>query len=153
MNKLYVASYLLLLSIFSLSHSEAQSIDCTYPIIFIHGFTGSQESFDGVYTDPNFVACYGDLTDTYHAVLNATSSSNIWGADGLQGTSDDDVLLSFNNETNDLAPGCVYTINFNNYWNEDEANPEIDINGCSSPGAFESDSNESAILKGGYALG
>jgi pimeloyl-ACP methyl ester carboxylesterase len=152
MNKAYPTYLLLILFVLATSRVVAQSIDCAYPIIFIHGFTGNQESFEGVYTNSNFVACYGDLTDTYNAVLNATNESNIWGADGLQGTSDDDVLITFDNETNDLAPGCVYAINFNNYWNENEANPEIDVNGCSSPGAFESDSNESAIMKGGYAL-
>lgn len=152
MTKIYFISFFLPLFIFTTNHSKAQSIDCAYPIIFLHGLTGNQESFDGVYTNSNFVACFGGLTDTYNAVLNATSETNIWGADDLPGTSDDDALLSFNNETNNLAPGCVYAINFNNYWNEDEANPQIETNGCSSPGLFESDSNESAIMKGGYAL-
>ena len=143
---------LLILSLFSPRQSLTQSIDCAYPIIFIHGFTGSEESFQDVYNDPSFVACYGGLTDIYHAVLNANDQSNIWGDDGQEGTSDDDVLLTFTNETNDLAPGCVYAVNFNNYWNEDENNPEIITNGCDSPGFSESDSNESAIRKGGYAL-
>ena len=153
MNKTCFTIYFTILSFLIPYHSQAQVIDCAYPIIFIHGFTGNQESFDNVYTNANFVACYGDLADTYHAVLNATSETDIWGADGISGTNDDDVLLSFNNETNDLASGCIYAINFNNFWNEDEGDPMIEVNGCDSPGLFESDSNESAILKGGYALG
>ncbi len=150
----YCLTVVILIILFSpFYEAKAQNIDCAYPILFLHGYTGNQESFEDVYTDANFVACFGDLSDTYHAVLNATSNTNIWGADGESGTSDDDVLISFDNETNELASGCIYAMNFNNFWNENESNPEIDINGCSSPGLFESDSNESAITKGGYALG
>ena len=127
--------------------------DCVYPIIFLHGFTGSADTYSGTITDPDFEAVWGARADIFHAVLNANTDSDIWGSDGVPGNSDDDVLVSFNNLTNDLAAGCIYSINFQNFWNEDENNPEILIDNCSSPSFFDNDSNESAIQKQGYALG
>ncbi len=133
--------------------SNSQNCDCPYPIIFLHGYTGSASTFDGSYNDSNFQGIWGGQTDIFHAVLNANTGTNIWGDDGVAGTTDDDVLVFFNNESNTLAPGCVYSMNFQNYWNEDESNPQIIINGCGSPSLLDNDSNESAIYKQGYALG
>ncbi len=138
---------------FLASKVTAQSCDCPYPIIFLHGFTGNAESYIGTYNDANFQNIWGPQSDVFHAVLNAQSSSNIWGPDGIPGNSDDDVLVSFNNLSNTMNPGCVYSINFQNFWNEDINNPMIDINSCESVSGVESDSNESAIYKQGYALG
>ncbi len=132
---------------------KSQSCDCPYPIIFLHGFTGNHTSYSGTYSDADFISVWGGQTDIFHAVMNAQESTNIWGDDGTPFTSDDDVLLSFNNESNVLIPGCVYSINFENYWNEDEANPMINTNVCGSPTASSSNSNESAIYKAGFALG
>ena len=143
--------------------AAAQAGDCVYPVIFIHGWTGSQDSFASVYGDPAFAGLWGALDGgandhVYHAVLNATTNTDINGPDGILGTSDDDVLVSFVEDqfgqpVNDLQPGCVYAINFENFWNEDPNNPVLDRNGGDSPGFTESDSNEAAILKQGYALG
>ncbi|MCB0704591.1 MAG: T9SS type A sorting domain-containing protein [Saprospiraceae bacterium] len=150
MKHLYI---LLFLSLFLNFQAKAQTMDCAYPIIFLHGWTGNETSFAAVYNDPQFAAIWGPLTDVFHAVVNATDDTHIFGADHIQGTNDDDVLVQFVNETNTLNPGCVYAINLQNFWNENAAVPILDLHGCDSPGLFESDSNESAILKQGYALG
>ncbi|MFK8102846.1 MAG: alpha/beta fold hydrolase [Saprospiraceae bacterium] len=140
-------------SSFSLNTSFAQTCDCAYPIIFMHGYTGNQGTFSGLIDDTRFKNIWGARADIFHAVLNATTSTDIWGVDGIKGTSDDDVLVQFVNETNDLAPGCVYSINFENFWNENASNPLLEVNGGDSPGFTESDSNESSTYKQGYALG
>ncbi len=132
---------------------HSQSCECPYPIIFIHGYTGSQDTYSGTIEDADFENIWGVRADIFHAVLNAQESSNIWGDDDIEGTSDDDVLYLFDNEDNVLESGCIYSINFENWWNEDENNPEIEQNTCSAPSAFSSNSNESAIYKQGYALG
>ncbi len=136
-----------------LNTSNYAQCDCVYPIIFVHGFTGSADTYSGTIMDPSFENVWGSRADIFHAVLNATTDSDIWGDDGIPGNADDDVLVSFDNLSNDLNPGCIYSINFQNFWNENAANPEILINDCSSPSFFDSDSNESAIEKQGYALG
>ena len=66
------------------------------------------------------------------------------------------MLLSFSNETNTLAPGCIYAYNLENFWNENPADPQLDQNSGDSPGgifASESDSNEEAAYKQGYVVG
>lgn len=131
----------------------SQAGDCPYPIIFLHGWTGSESSFGNVYNNHDFENVWGGLADVFHAVVNAQEGTYIWGNDGTPYTNDDDVLVSFVNETNDLAPGCLYAINLDNYWNENTANPQIYIHDGGSPSFWASDSNESAIYKQGYALG
>ncbi len=127
--------------------------DCVYPVIFLHGWTGSELSWQNIYNDPDFISVWGNLTDVFQAVVNATEETHIWGADQVEGTGDDDVLVQFVNEDNNLQAGCVYAINFQNFWNEDPNNAQLIVHGCDSPSPFDSDSNESAILKQGYALG
>ena len=144
---------LFLLLVGNISSIRSQTIDCAYPMIFLHGWTGNETSWIDVYTDPDFTAIWGSLSDVYHAVANATTSSHIWGADGVPGTSDDDVLVQFVNESNTLAPGCLYAINLENFWNEDPNNPVLEQNSGDTPSFTESDSNEAAILKLGFILG
>ena len=130
--------------------------DCPYPILFLHGYVGSQESWEPFTAEPDVAAIWGPRADVFHAVLNAyENEERIAGPDGTIGTPDDDVLVQFVNESNVLAPGCVYANNFENWWNENPARPEIEVNGGGSPGgifASESDSNEESIVKQGYAL-
>ena len=132
---------------------QGQACDCPYPIIFLHGYTGNQSSYVGTYDDANFKAIWGNHSDIFNAVLNANTQTNIWGNDGIPENGDDDVLVFFGNEPNIMVPGCVYSINFENYWNEDPNNPQILVNDGSSPSLISSDSNESSIYKQGYALG
>lgn len=137
----------------SINSIKAQAQDCPYPIIFLHGWLGSDIAFQLIHEDPDFQNIWGNLDDAYHAVLNATTESNIWGVDGIPNTPDDDVLVTFDNETNVLASGCIYTINFENYWNEDPLHPAILYNSGDTPSSFDSDSNEASILKQGYVVG
>ena len=127
--------------------------ECPYPIIFVHGWNSSGSAFSSVYTDSDFTSIWGPIADTFHAVLNANSQSRISGADGILGNADDDVLVSFTNENNVMSPGCVYAINFQNFWNEDQSNPVLFKNNGNSPSFFDSDGNESSGHKQGYALG
>ncbi len=131
--------------------------DCPYPILFLHGYTGSQESWEPFTGEPAVAALWGPRADVFHAVLNAyENEERIAGPDGLLDTPDDDVLIQFVNEDNVLAPGCLYADNFENFWNEDPSNALIEINSGDSPGGFfasESDSNEEAAWKQGYVLG
>ncbi len=131
--------------------------ECPYPIIFMHGYTGSQFSWEPFANHLDVNAIWGPWADTYHAVLNAyENEERIAGPDGILNTNDDDVMVSFSNETNTLAPGCIYTYNFENFWNENPGDPQINIQSGDSPGgtfASESDSNEEAAFKQGYVLG
>ena len=146
--------FLLLTCLLILSKNlYTQPSDCPYPIIFLHGWTGNENSFSAVYNHDAFENIWGPRSDVFHAVINATTQTHIWGNDGIKGTTDDDVLVEFNNLSNDLAPGCIYAINFDNFWNENQGNPQIEIHNGDSPSSSTSDSNESAILKQGYALG
>jgi hypothetical protein len=127
-----------------------QAGDCPYPVIFIHGWNGNGTSWAGTYNNTSFKGIWGAKADDFHAVLNAYPSSNMFGANNIAWDLDDDVKTQFVNETNVLAPGCVYAINFDNYWNESSSNPQIIYNG-SSP-LLESDSNESSTRKQGYGV-
>jgi len=140
----------LLLCCFSLALAQAQTGDCPYPILFHHGWTGNETTFQGTWDDAEFKDIWGGMTDVFYAMNNATFDTDINGADGILGTSDDDVLVQFVNETNDLLPGCLYAINLDNSWNEDASNPILYPNDGSAIGFSESDSNESAIRKMGY---
>ena len=138
--------------------ASAPAGDCPYPVLFLHGYTGSQRSWDPfLVTEPDVAGLWGPRADVFHAVLNAyENEERIAGPDGVLDTPDDDVLIHFANEDNTMAPGCLYAINFENWWNEDPANPLLEVNGGGSPGglfASESDSNEEAAMKQGYAVG
>ena len=107
--------------------ANSQSCDCPYPIIFLHGFTGDDTSFSGTIDDTNFKNIFGNRADVFHAVLNANmSSTNIWGNDGVEGGGDDDVRFWFTNETNDLAAGCIYSANYDHWWNQNPGNPMME---------------------------
>ncbi|KAA3631845.1 MAG: T9SS C-terminal target domain-containing protein [Bacteroidetes bacterium] len=152
MKKLLLLVFLLTL-LFPAQKSFGQAGDCPYPVIFLHGWTGSESSFSAVYNNNDFANIWGGLADVFHAVVNAQEGTYIWGSDGIPYTNDDDVLVTFTNETNDLTPGCLYAINLDNYWNENTTTPQIYIHDGGSPTFWASDSNESAIYKQGYALG
>jgi len=124
--------------------------DCAYPILFIHGWTGDYTSWDPLYTDADFMSAWGGLSDRYDAVLNATTQSNAYGADGTPLNADDDALFQFVNQPNDLLPGCIYAIDFDWFWNLDQTNPLLNLN---NPPSGESDSNSSSIEKQGWAVG
>lgn len=162
--KKQILSLLLILlgTSWSLTPIQAQqACDCPYPMLFLHGFIGSQDNWTNSFADPDFTGIWGPATDTFFAVVNANTGTNIAGADGILGNNDDDVLVQFVNETNDLAPGCMYLSDWENFWNEDINNPVVGKNSgdpidqCADPSGFfgsDSDSNESAFFKQAYAF-
>ncbi len=163
MNKFLILSFLFLLAI---PKVYAQTGDCPYPVIFLHGWISDDTFWEGTSKNADFNGVWGNYTETFHAVVNATDThtrgalniitsrnDDINGPDGMfdgNGT-DDDVQWVFPNEDNILAPGCIYAMNFNN---------RIDGSGnvvnypllSSAPCSDCSDSNESAVYKQGYAL-
>ncbi len=175
-----IVSLYSLITIIGIGRSSSQSsppdiCDCVYPIIFVHGWTGGAYSWEGVYADDDFVKIWGPLEvadknnlypdhhrgHVYHANLNATPQTNIRGKDNRWDThgpySDDDVILhhQFTN-TQPLKKGCLYVINFNTSWNQNPETPAVIIHNdaLETPKDGEdSDSNESALYKQGYALG
>ena len=78
-----------------------QAPDCPYPILFAHGFTGSQFSWDDFYADARITALWGS-TEVFHAVLNATTNTHIWGADQTQNAADS--LLSESKKLGESPP-------------------------------------------------
>jgi len=136
-----------------------------YPIIFVHGLNSSNDGWEETISalDDYFGSDFLDLESdepehVFHAVLNAYEDmTNVAGPDStLNGNmgSDDDVQFVFANEYNTLAPGSLYAINFENFWSVDSLT--IDYHNNGTPDIYlwenESDSNESAICKQGYAL-
>ena len=132
---------------------------CPYPVLFLHGFLDSNQRWGLTFNRPQFQGLWGTIADTFHVVLNAQSSTHIGGSNGVLGdngpgmANDDDVLTWFTNEDNVLRPGCVYAINFDAFWNENPSNPVLDPYVIDGIFSGESDGNESAIHKQGYALG
>ncbi len=149
-------------TLFNSTTQAQQDCDCPYPILFLHGYINGVEAWDGTYDDPDFVQIWGGIADTFFAVLNATDQTRLSGNDGILGNNDDDVLFQFVNEDNVLNPGCIYGSDWQCFWNEDTNNPIVGknpgdpIDECGDPGSLfnpDSDSNESAFFKQGYALG
>ncbi|MBX7241468.1 MAG: T9SS type A sorting domain-containing protein [Bacteroidia bacterium] len=126
--------------------------DCPYPVLFIHGWTGSYESWDGVTGNPDFASVWGGRVDIFHAAPNATTSSNIAGSDGLMGTADDDIQWVFTNENNVLNAGCIYAMNFDVSVGSNGSLGILPLAG-GAPGLTHSDNNESAITKQGALVG
>lgn len=135
--------------------AHAQRLFTPYPIIFVHGLIGS----DKTWTDATrgIAHIYGDHVPSHandigtvlHAMLNRyKDATNVFGKDGVPGTSDDDVYV---NPKVPLASG-LYAVNFETAWNEDPKNPVIIPNTNHWIIARESQSNQSAVVKQGYAL-
>lgn len=147
--------------------------DCVYPIIFIHGWGGSANTWADVYDDPDFFSIWGamdndytmdkmqdttnyqdidslDASHVYHALLNASQSTIL--------QSDVFVQEEFINAPPIIENACVYAINFNNSWNNDTAQKRLihpSNPNTKYPESFggESKSNEAASAKQGFALG
>ncbi len=134
---------------------SAQRSFTPYPISFVHGLLGSDKTWADATTAVSSI--YGDYLPTrqddigtvLHAMLNRyKNSTNVFGADGVPGTEDDDVFV---NPKVPLASG-IYAVNFETAWNEDPKNPIIFPNTNHWIIARESQSNQSAVVKQGYAL-
>lgn len=145
-----------ILSVFFISTPSklnAQACDCPYPVIFLHGFTGDYTSFQDFFTDPDFVNIWGSLSDIPDAVLNANNQTHAFGNDTTRGNLDDDMIahVQFANRSA-LAPGCLYALDWDWFWNQDTNNPLIGPTSTYPTPSGESDSNQSAIEKQGFAV-
>ncbi len=150
----------LLLFLFTFATSNmmlAQTGDCPYPVIFIHGLDSDGTAFDPTMNNGGFSGIWGARSDYFFAVPNSweDQEDDIRGNDGVfqDNGRDDDVQWIFDNENNVLAAGCIYAINFKN----DVNNHVIDrwADGAPDDGSIwtgASANNEAAILKQGYAL-
>ncbi len=134
---------------------NAQKSFTPYPIIFIHGLDNSDKVWYPALADISKV--YGDHLRTtgddigtvLHASLNRYKDmTSIFGPDGIPGNTDDDVYV------NQIAPlpSGMYTVNFETSWNEVPSKPVLYPYKDLWIIARESQSNESAIMKSGYAL-
>jgi pimeloyl-ACP methyl ester carboxylesterase len=137
------------------SQGNAQKSFTPYPIIFIHGLDNSDKVWYPALTDISKV--YGDHLPTtgddigtvLHASLNRyRDMTSIFGPDGIPGNTDDDVYV---NPTAPLPSG-IYTVNFETSWNEVPSKPILYPYKDLWIIARESQSNQSAIVKSGYAL-
>jgi pimeloyl-ACP methyl ester carboxylesterase len=114
-----------------------------YPIIFVHGLNSNdstwKESIDYITDITEFTNPYSN-NGIFYAVLNISSGTNY----------SDDVKTSFSNLHNNLNNNDIYCVNFNNAYDSETNNILLhqDQNADN-----ESESNESAIAKQGYALG
>lgn len=143
--------------------------DCPYPIVFMHGWSGAGTSWDNVYTSSLLTDIYGTFnpnTQVYHAMLNATPSTDIF-SDGIADYpagiyvesnapySNDDVIVheQFVNTNRLDGSACLFAINFSNYWNFNPSAPLVLTYDNSKIGANHSASNQSSALKQGYAFG
>ena len=139
-----------------------------HPILFVHGLNSSSETWTATLnqlstTWEQHVPVNDASTNGHecHAVLNAWAGmTDVDGGDGF-GNVNDDVLIPgstsgfTHGSINQLEAGSLYTINFNNFWNEDPSAPRLLIDDASVPGGnpdAESPSNQAAIIKSGYAL-
>ena len=137
------------------SQGNAQKSFTPYPIIFIHGLDNSDKIWYPALADISKV--YGDHLRTtgddigtvLHASLNRYKDmTSIFGPDGIPGNTDDDVYV---NPTAPLPSG-IYTVNFETSWNEVPSKPILYPYKDLWIIARESQSNQSAIVKSGYAL-
>jgi pimeloyl-ACP methyl ester carboxylesterase len=137
------------------SQGNAQKSFTPYPIIFIHGLDNSDKVWYPALTDISKV--YGDHLPTtgddigtvLHASLNRYKDmTSIFGPDGIPGNTDDDVYV---NPTAPLPSG-IYTVNFETSWNEVPSKPILYPYKDLWIIARESQSDQAALVKTGYAL-
>lgn len=122
-----------------------EQCDCVYPILFIHGWNGTGNSWENSYDNEYFKRTWGSLDNDYSIRLNRTvegtainywsteidenNSSHVYNAvlNASQSTlADDDIIVheEFVNAPA-LTKSCLYAINFDNSWNGDSENPEL----------------------------
>ena len=171
---------LLVVGTFAL-RGQGVKCDCAYPIVFVHGWAGSEESWlefskqlKPIWGDeiviPEYVNGAYTAGTVYYANLNAKYSdgqnqqTSLFGDNGVRDVGsyvDDDVILhhQFSNAPELLPNRCVYAISFQaerTILGDPLAlitakHPQFE----NDPNPFpnESASNQSAPMKQGYALG
>lgn len=131
----------------SLNISYSQPANSPYPVIFVHGLNSDDQTWSSIISQLSNVWILGS-SHTLNAVLNARGGDT---TNYIQ-----DVLIPEKdvngNFVNTITSSSIYATNFNNFWNRDPSNPRIILYNASTPGASQSASNQSAIMKQGYAL-
>ncbi|KAA0255563.1 MAG: alpha/beta hydrolase, partial [Chlorobiota bacterium] len=117
----------------------AQSGRSPYPIIFVHGIDSDNTMWNDITNHLNLWFGSAQVVDL---VLNASFDSTHFV---------DDVIIEFKN-TPPLSTGNIFTVNFKNWWNENATDPMLLQGQNHGHILTQSQSNESSILKQGYAL-
>lgn len=151
MKKVFLIVILSCLCILFSKLSFSQENRSPYPIIFVHGLNSDNSTWNTI-IDQLTNIFRKNSNNIFHAVLNAYTYTKIEGPNNILGDGDDDVLVYFNNHSNQLSDGDLFAVNFKNFWNGNSGNPQLYINSTSTPGTNQSKSNQSAIYKQGYAL-
>lgn len=137
-----------------LTHANAQNSWSPYPIIYIHGLDSEDQAWhesiarlSGIHgTFAPYSA--GNNGNVFNAMLNRYADMTaMFGIDGIPGNIDDDVYT----QTAALQPGSVFAVNFNTRWDPQLARMSL-YQDHWALGSRESQSNEAAIVKQGYAL-
>jgi pimeloyl-ACP methyl ester carboxylesterase len=137
-----------------MTHARAQDSWSPYPIIYIHGLDSEDKAWHesieklsvihGSFV-PNSASNTGNV---FNAMLNRYDDMTaMFGPNNVPGDIDDDVYT----QTAALQPGSVFALNFNTGWNDQLASM-IFYQDQWFLGSRESQSNEAAIVKQGYAL-
>ena len=166
----------LLLCTCGLAQLSAQNADCPYPVVFVHGWGGSELTWQDMATElqtvwgddlhiPGLDGADVNQSSVYYANLNwQYDESHIWGANrtpnGLASYVDDDVILheQFANSPTLLTGKCVYAVSFFTRKDTLDTAPTLVTKfssqwDFSAPRQGESSSSEASAFKQGYALG
>lgn len=119
---------------FSISNTTLNSQKYTYPIIFVHGWTGDSRTWDD----------FSQKADSIYGWSYGGRLDYCLNPDGTQSTSDTEILVFAN--SNNLSPADYYYLNF-----DISASGVLYVGNDSVP--FNDDlSNQSAITKQGWAV-
>ena len=143
-----------LTAVCGMTHARAQDSWSPYPIIYIHGLDSEDKAWHesieklsvihGSFV-PNSASNTGNV---FNAMLNRYDDMTaMFGPNNVPGDFDDDVYT----QTAALQPGSVFALNFNTGW-DDQLASMIFYQDQWFLGSRESQSNEAAIVKQGYAL-
>ncbi|MBS1513669.1 MAG: T9SS type A sorting domain-containing protein [Bacteroidetes bacterium] len=136
----------LLLILVSTQIAFSQPSNSPYPIIFVHGLNSSDLTWDNTITQLS-QTWQSSNNHKLHFVLNAKSNVTDYLQDVIIPLIDQDGTI-----VNKITKSSLYSINFNNFWNQNPSDPRIYLYNSGTPGVNESTSNQSAIFKQGYAL-
>jgi pimeloyl-ACP methyl ester carboxylesterase len=151
-----IPALLVFMLMYGATYVNGQEAWSPYPIIYIHGLNSDDKAWhetiqklSGIHGTfiPNGAANTGNV---FNAMLNRYADMTaMFGPDRLVGTADDDVYT----QKSPLQPGAVFALNFSTSWNSNPAAPGLYFyQDHWSLGSRESQSNEAAIVKQGYAL-
>lgn len=127
--------------------NSSEAGESPYPIIFIHGLNSN---------DIKWLPTINKLKETWETSLNNVMHV-VLNARGGDTTACENDVLFLSKDTkgqivNKLVKSNIFAVNFQNFWNRNSTAPRIITYSNKTPGRKESQSNQSAIYKQGYAL-